>query len=53
MFVKVEFEIDEDTLKTLKVLADYLELSLGEFIQDYLEWEYEEFPQRLNIGSCE
>lgn len=41
MYVEIEFEIDEKTLKTLELLADYLDLSLGEFIQDYLEWEYD------------
>ena len=42
MYVEVKFEIDRNTLSTLLVLADYLDLSLGEFIQDYLEWEYDE-----------
>lgn len=43
MYVEVKFEIDRNTLSTLLVLADYLDLSLGEFIQDYLEWEYDEW----------
>ena len=42
MYVEVKFEIDRNTLSTLLVLADYLDLSLGEFIQDYFEWEYDE-----------
>ena len=37
MRIEIEINLDDETLKTLKSLADFLELSLEDFIEEYLK----------------
>lgn len=40
MRVEVRFEIDDATLAALWMFAEYLDMSVEEYIEDYLEWEF-------------
>lgn len=40
MRVEVRFEVDDATLAALRMFAEYLDMSLEEYIEDYLEWEF-------------
>lgn len=46
--VKIVFEIDSKTLNALRMFASMLDFSLEEYIEDYLEWEFNEQPD-LNL----
>lgn len=40
MRIEVKIQLDDRTLKVLRMFADFLELSLEDFIVDYLESEF-------------
>ncbi len=49
MSVEVRFEIDDATLAALRMFAEYLDMSVEEYIEDYLEWEFS--PAECDSGK--